>query len=266
VIPPVRRCNVIIRLASRKPCNLQLFESGLVSVTRGALIFIFLFLVTPIVAGGAHAADSAPEKVQAWEFEQTITNWGVHNIILTRDAAKIVDRSRGYTLVCKAPDWNVTYFSASRKKIASTPLAKFDGGLARRLAVVMATFSGCENPARVTGWIKNGTQKYSGQLCQKWIIREDIARQRELLRWAMLTSKEIKISPQVSSLLSKQICMPDFGSPCLFFQNGNSIARPVVSTTKMRKTLVSKTIFDPPKGFENSTPEKVMFTNQDFEL
>lgn len=234
-------------------------------MARAVSILAFVFACS-LMNLSAQAADHVDSKVPVWELEQKITGWGIQKLSIARDALRMDDPGRGYTILSRAPDWKVIYYSPSRRKIASQPFAKFDGGLARRLTVIMAAFDGADNPSKVPGWIKDGTEKYLGHTCQRWIIRNDIARQRKLAQWKMLNTTEIKVAPQVVSLIASQVAMPNHGSICLFHQNGNSGAHTIIETTKMKRTLARMSIFDAPKGYESTTPEKAMFTNQDFEL
>ena len=229
---------------------------------------LFACLTAIALQGGAiiSAAASNDVHVSAWLLKQEITGWGKQDILFNDRAVRVDDSLRHYTMLARAPDWTVTYFSTERKRISSQPYAQYDGGLARRLAVISTALAGSENLSKITGWERQGQQLYCDHSCDVWALPKKLALARQMASYKMMEAPDLCKASQVSIILAKQISVPSFGRPCVFFQRGNNKPSILLQTLSIKKVSVPLSRFEIPKNYAATTPEKVMFDRQEFDF
>jgi len=95
------------------------------------LVFAQLFCAPALAAGKGKTAAGKNE----WVIEQRHYSVGDIQVRFTSDALRIVKKNFGCTLVCKAPDWDVSVFRHDDKVICRMPLKAYlreKGPLMRR--------------------------------------------------------------------------------------------------------------------------------------
>ncbi len=83
------------------------------------LLSFAALLLTLFEAQPSHAEDG-------WMLRQKAKGFGSLTIFACSKGLRIQKADPEYTIVCKAPDWNIVVFSRQTKSYFATPLAKFD--------------------------------------------------------------------------------------------------------------------------------------------
>ncbi len=95
------------------------------SLVFASLVLASLVLATLIFYPNSQAALAAPASNQAskstsckgWTFSQQTTTGGNSNFVVTDDAIKIESITCGFTMIAKAPDWNICIFRPETKEL-----------------------------------------------------------------------------------------------------------------------------------------------------
>ena len=193
----------------------------------------------------------------AWLLNQTFTDRGKADIIVTSDAVKVVSTDWGYSLVAAAPDWTVHCFRPEEKIEWYGPLNLFSGHM-------------LFNPVAVAD--RNLTRQMPlGQGSQHGLKYTRYAPNRSSLS-LIYAADDIKISAHASEFISRFYDFPDVGKIPIFCRTDRGSGRVIgdgkgmwhhielgrdlrngitieLVTNSWKKVAAKSVDFSPPKGF-----------------
>jgi len=218
------------------------------ALTTGLLsVHILFFTGAP-----AEAVDG-----EAWLLNQTFTDRGKADIIITNDAVKVVSTDWGYCLVAAAPDWTVHCFRPEEKIEWFGPLKLFSGHM-------------LFNPVAVAE--KNLTRQMPlGHGSQHGLKYTRYAPSRSSLS-LIYAADDIKVSASACEFISRFYDFPDVGKVPIFCRTDRGSGREIgdgkgmwhhielgrdlrngliieLVTNSWKKVAAKSVDFSPPKGF-----------------
>lgn len=135
-------------------------------------------------------AKSSAAKLDGWLFMQTKLESGNQEVSLTENAVKIRNLTHGFTAICKAPDWTVSFFRDDTPKVWQSELGGFGNNM------LFVPMSGPRLKEKKV--LQVGHSKEQGLECT--IFKSDDS--------TVVCPDKVKLAPQISEFVCRYYDVP----------------------------------------------------------
>ncbi len=207
-------------------------------------------------------AAPALKSQQGLLIEQHSGLVGDEKIYITKDACKLVCEKSHFTMMMKAPDWNIVFFSDKSKMIYKTDIAHWKGDVC--FAVSLVNF-GRFNRLRP---VSSQKENYAGAQCTVLTMRgsappepftDPTAVEFGNVVYAKYWLAEgLPVSQKAVTAICKTFRVPDQKKlPLrLFFINDNQKRKNELTTEHVTKVSFPQDVFQIPTGYKTASGEK----------
>jgi len=189
-----------------------------------------------------------------WSFDQSHIQMGSQKIILAKDAIKIINKTAGYSVLAKAPIWDVTIYRDDERQIYSVPIGSF-----KRAAFGFAYSD--YNPDGAQPFFVDGIEHE-----KDLVLEKKTGKDKRQTAWIV---KNVPLSPQAAKVLRVYLAFPIDGMPFRYVNDygdrrqgaakawlGGGLTNPfegkntVITTSNYRKYNYNKGDFEYPIGYK----------------
>jgi hypothetical protein len=231
---------------------------------RIKILLSILISICLLFASSNCSCDAKSATVSGWEIEQKVNKWGAIRLTVCDQGMLFYDVVRGYYVTMRPPEWQIVYYSNSRKVISEVSINSLERNVTNRFRV----FSGGGTPDKDPSlWKLEGTAQVAGNpalLYTRFFSADQDAPYSRT--WKSYVAKEITVPGPIRAFVCETFGVINLGKFPLRFQTGRYGVFTLLDTISAHKKQVDPAIFKTPANYKTVAPEQVIFAVSDFPM